>query len=93
MVNLNKIISDLPEEIWEEEIKDDLTPKQAEYLALLASGLTAPEIAEKCFVSYNTVRNTLAKARERVGAKSTSHLIATAVHKGWIKEKDGHFTN
>lgn len=66
--------------------RDDLTLKQKEYLALLASGLNTLEIADVCVVSHNTVRNTLVKAKERIGAESTGNLIAIAVDKGWIKK-------
>jgi DNA-binding CsgD family transcriptional regulator len=64
--------------------QDNLTLKQREYIALLASGLSTLEIAAACFVSHHTVRNTIAKAKERIGAKSTANLVAVAVQKGWV---------
>jgi DNA-binding CsgD family transcriptional regulator len=69
-------------------LQDNLTPKQTHYLALLASGLTTLQISQREHKSHHTVRNTIAKAKERVGASSTSNLVATAVSKGWIKAKD-----
>lgn len=69
-------------------IRDTVTPKQAEYLADTASGKSTFEIAKEKYVSQNTVRNTIVAAKERVGASSTSNLIAMAVLRGWIKPID-----
>lgn len=56
-----------------------LTPRQLELLALYASGDTLPEIANKKFLSYSSVQQTLGTARERVGARSLTHLVAIAI--------------
>jgi DNA-binding CsgD family transcriptional regulator len=65
--------------------KDEPTLKQREYLAIIASGGSTYDVAEICYVSQHTVRNTIVAAKERVGASSTSNLVAMAVDKGWIK--------
>jgi DNA-binding CsgD family transcriptional regulator len=65
-------------------VKDDLTPKQRQYLAALACGKSTLEVAQDFVVSHHTVRNTITKAKERVGATSTANLIALSVDKGWI---------
>ena len=65
-------------------IQDNLTGKQAEYVAMLASGESTITIADKNFVSHHTVRNTITKAKERVGANSTYNLLAMAITKKWI---------
>ena len=69
-------------------IQDNLTKKQREYLAYIASGLSVGETAEFCNVSPHTVRNTITNAKERVGAVSTSNLIAAAVANEWIYLED-----
>jgi DNA-binding CsgD family transcriptional regulator len=69
-------------------IKDDLTRKQREYVSLIASGLTTIQISKREHKSHHTIRNTISKAKERIGATSTANLIATAVHRGWIKLAD-----
>jgi len=61
-----------------------LTKKQAQYVSLVASGLTTEEIADDCLVSTHTVRNTIVKAKERVDASSTANLVATSVQEKWI---------
>lgn len=66
-------------------VQDNITPKQAEYIADTASGKSTFVIANEKYVSQNTVRNTITAAKERVGASSTANLIAMAVSKGWIK--------
>lgn len=64
-----------------------LTNRQAFYVAELASGKNTLQIANDNYVSHHTVRNTLSKARERVGAYSSFHLVAMAIANGWIKAK------
>jgi DNA-binding CsgD family transcriptional regulator len=68
--------------------QDNLTNKQKEYLALIASGASTLQAAESCYVSEHTVRNTIVKAKERVGAKSTVNLVAMAIDNGWIKRNN-----
>ncbi len=61
-----------------------ITPKQVLYIQELASGKNAPQIAADNFVSTHTVRNTISNAKERVGAKSTFHLVSMAIINEWI---------
>lgn len=44
-----------------------------------AQGKTYAEIAEICFVSIETVRGTLTKARERMGANTTAQAAVIAI--------------
>lgn len=69
-------------------ILDNLTNKQREYVADTASGKSTFDIADEKYVSQNTVRNTITSAKERVGASSTTNLIAMAITKGWIEVVD-----
>jgi DNA-binding NarL/FixJ family response regulator len=68
---------------------DAITPQQLELIALYASGHQLNDIAEMKFLAYFTVRNKLAEASNRVGAKSLAHLCALAVENGLIV-KNGH---
>lgn len=65
---------------------DTLTPRQLEYLALYASGKELRQIAEIKFVSYKTVQQVLATAKERVGANSLTHLCVLALEAGVIRK-------
>lgn len=64
---------------------NELTKKQTLYVSLLASGFSVKEIAEIIYVSPHTVRNTIAKAKERVNARNTNHLIAISIINRWVK--------
>lgn len=61
-----------------------VTGRQLELLALYASGYQIAEIAEAKFLSPLTVRNNLALARERTGARSLTHLCVICLDHGLI---------
>lgn len=63
-----------------------ITPVQLELLALYASGLDYAKIGEVKFLSPYTVRNTLFRARDRVGAKNLTHLAVICVDRGLLRE-------
>jgi DNA-binding NarL/FixJ family response regulator len=56
-----------------------LTPRQCEILALNASGMRVPQIADQCYVSRRTVEFHLNEAIERLGAKTRTHAIVLAI--------------
>jgi DNA-binding NarL/FixJ family response regulator len=62
-----------------------LTPRQRELLAMFASGHELRQIAELKFLSYSSVKQTLAVAKERVGAKSLAHLALVALEANVIQ--------
>lgn len=61
-----------------------LTPRQLEVVALLAEGLTRPQIAERLTIAEHTVKTTIARAVTRANATGTTHLVALALRGGWI---------
>lgn len=65
-----------------------LTARQAQVVALYASGYNAYAISRMEFLSVHTVRGHLADVRERLGAKSLCNAIALAQLRGFI-EWDG----
>ena len=65
-------------------LSDNLTPAQKKYVSDLASGLSVKESAAIRFISPFTIRNTIASAKERVGARTTNNLIAMAISENWI---------
>lgn len=68
-----------------------LTPRQLELLAMYAGGSTLEEISSAKFLSYSSVKQTLASAKERVGANSLTHLCVLSVDAGVIvKTEDGY---
>lgn len=67
-------------------ISDTITPRQLEILALYASGYQLDEIAQLKFLSYSSVKQTAATARERAGARSLTHLCVMLVDEGLIQK-------
>jgi DNA-binding NarL/FixJ family response regulator len=60
------------------------TSMQARITQLLSEGLTEEEIAAQRCRSKATIRKHVEQARERVGARSKAHLVATAIRHGLI---------
>lgn len=61
-----------------------LTRREIEVLALAADGLSNAEIAERLFVSVETVRSHVAHARAKLGAHSRGHAACEALRRGLI---------
>jgi DNA-binding NarL/FixJ family response regulator len=63
-----------------------ITERQLELIALYASGYQFTEIADMKFISYSSVKHTLAAARERVGAKNLTHLCVICFDSGLLRK-------
>jgi PAS domain S-box-containing protein len=61
-----------------------LTPREREVFQLLASGLNAPEIADRLFLSPATVRTHVQNGMQRLGARTRVHAISIALGRGEI---------
>jgi DNA-binding CsgD family transcriptional regulator len=61
-----------------------VTPRQLELLALYASGQDIAAIGEIKHLSPFTVRNIMANARERVGARNLTHLCVILLDSGLL---------
>jgi DNA-binding NarL/FixJ family response regulator len=65
------------------ELPDELTPREAEVLALIAEGLTNAEIAERLYVSTTTVKSHInhlfAKANLRDRAQAINYAYRTGI--------------
>jgi DNA-binding CsgD family transcriptional regulator len=62
-----------------------ITPAQRTALELASNGLTVAEIADSMGISVRTVEHHLSEARRRLGAKNTTHCVASAIRLNIIK--------
>jgi DNA-binding NarL/FixJ family response regulator len=69
-----------------------LTVLEQQVLAEIASGSTNEEIAERLSYSPSYVKDVVASARERLGARDRAHAAALAVELGIIRRgPEGRF--
>ncbi len=69
-----------------EKKRDDLeiTPRELEVLALIAQGMSNREIAEKLFVSENTVKTHSSRVFDKLGAKRRTQAVQLGKEFGLI---------
>jgi PAS domain S-box-containing protein len=80
---LDEIIEEAGEDIGDKT--QALTPREREVMTMLALGDTGAEIAEKLFISPETVRIHVRNARRRLGARTRAQAIALALRDGEIE--------
>jgi DNA-binding NarL/FixJ family response regulator len=61
-----------------------ITPREHEILALIAAGLSTREIAEKLFVSENTVKTHSSRLLEKLNARRRTQAVQIAKEQGLI---------
>jgi DNA-binding NarL/FixJ family response regulator len=63
-----------------------LSPREAEVLALIAQGLSNQEIADRVFLSVNTVKTYIRSAYRKIGVERRSQAVGWAVQNGFKPE-------
>jgi DNA-binding NarL/FixJ family response regulator len=63
-------------------LPDDLTPREAEVLALIAEGLTNSEIAERLFVSPTTIKSHINHLFAKAGLRDRTQAVNYAYRMG-----------
>ncbi|HEX6058207.1 MAG TPA: LuxR C-terminal-related transcriptional regulator [Gemmatimonadaceae bacterium] len=61
-----------------------ITPRELEILEAMAAGLSNREIAERCFVSENTVKTHAARLFDKLAAKRRTQAVQRAKEAGLI---------
>ena len=64
---------------------DELTPREREVLALIATGLSNDEISRQIFVSPATVKTHASRAMTKFGARDRAQLVVFAYQAGLIR--------
>jgi DNA-binding NarL/FixJ family response regulator len=65
-----------------------LSPREAEVLRLLYSGLSVPAIALQMFISVSTTKTYVARLYDKLGAQNRAQALMAAVHHGLIQYQD-----
>ncbi len=63
---------------------EPLTDREREVLELVATGITNREVAQKLFISVNTVKVHLRNVYTKLGADSRTEATMIAVREGWV---------
>ena len=61
------------------------TPKQLEYLALMAEGYTDREIGRIVGRSYHTIRTQTQLVCQRMHCRSRTQAVAKCIREGWME--------
>ncbi|WP_243059445.1 response regulator transcription factor [Nocardioides sp. SR21] len=60
-----------------------LTEREVEVLALITLGMSNQEIADRLYLSINSVKTYVRTAYAKIGARSRSHAVAWCLHHGF----------
>ncbi len=65
-------------------MREALSPRELEVLALVADGLSNREIGDRLFVTEQTAKFHVANIFRKLGVKNRTEAARTAMHKGLI---------
>ena len=62
-----------------------VTPRELEVLTLIAEGCSTGEIAERLWITEETVRTHVRRTLERLGARTRAHAVSIAYREGFLE--------
>lgn len=65
-----------------------LTARESEVMALIAQGLTNPEIAERAYLSVNSVKTHIRSAYRKIGVERRSQAVLWAAKNGFLPDRE-----
>lgn len=65
-----------------------LSPREAEVLALIANGLTNKDIAQRAYVSPNTVKTYIRSAYRKIGVERRTQAVRWALENGFLPDRE-----
>jgi len=66
---------------------EGLTARQAEVLALIAQGLSNAEVAERAFITINSLKSHVRAIYGKIGAESRSQAVIWALEHGFAPDQ------
>jgi DNA-binding NarL/FixJ family response regulator len=79
---------DLPGRVDRLGAEVSLTPREVEVLALIAQGCSNLEIADRLYLSINSVKTYIRSAYAKIGATSRSRAVAWCLQNGFAPPED-----
>ena len=65
---------------------EGLSPREAEVLAYIAQGLSNQDIADRCYLSINSVKTYIRTTYQKIGVTSRSRAVIWAVQHGFLSQ-------
>jgi len=73
---------------WPGRASVNLTAREAEVLTMIATGMTNQQIADRSYLSINTVKSYVRKAYRKIGAERRSQAVRWAIDNGFVATPD-----
>ena len=79
----------MPIHSLDSRVRPRVTPRELEVLALVADGYSTREIAERLWITDETVRTHVRRLLDRLHARTRAHAVAIAYREGlWADEPE-----
>ena len=69
---------------WPGRAAADLSPREAEILTMIAAGMSNQEIADRSYLSINSVKTYIRTAYRKIGAERRAQAVRWAVENGFV---------